>query len=117
MSISIQQRVATEPLRPGQRLIYWPSTSREPEPCEVVRELDRPGRYGDRVVVRLADSMSGEPKVVYTRSLYVPGVTCRVCGCIDEWACEGGCWWVEPDLCSSCVSDRKESRGEQYRVD
>jgi len=28
---------------------------------------------------------------------------CRVCGCTDEEACEGGCTWVEPDLCSSCV--------------
>ena len=25
---------------------------------------------------------------------------CRVCGCTDESACEGGCSWVEPDLCS-----------------
>lgn len=28
---------------------------------------------------------------------------CRVCGCTDLCACEGGCSWVEPDLCSSCV--------------
>jgi hypothetical protein len=27
---------------------------------------------------------------------------CRLCGCCDEWACEGGCHWVEPDLCSNC---------------
>ena len=24
--------------------------------------------------------------------------TCRECGCTDEAACEGGCWWVELDL-------------------
>jgi hypothetical protein len=30
-----------------------------------------------------------------------PGV-CRVCGCTDECGCPEGCWWVEPDLCSSC---------------
>jgi hypothetical protein len=31
---------------------------------------------------------------------------CRICGCTDHRACEGGCWWVEPDLCSSpsCVA-------------
>lgn len=29
--------------------------------------------------------------------------SCRVCGCTDENACEGGCWWVEDDLCSSCA--------------
>jgi hypothetical protein len=28
---------------------------------------------------------------------------CRVCGCTDEWGCAEGCWWVEADLCSSCV--------------
>lgn len=28
---------------------------------------------------------------------------CRVCGCTDSNACEGGCYWVEPDLCSRCV--------------
>jgi len=27
---------------------------------------------------------------------------CRVCGCTETRACEGGCWWVEPDLCSAC---------------
>lgn len=25
---------------------------------------------------------------------------CRVCGCTDQEACEGPCYWVEPDLCS-----------------
>ncbi len=30
--------------------------------------------------------------------------TCRVCGCTDEHACEGGCTWVETDLCSKCVT-------------
>jgi len=29
--------------------------------------------------------------------------TCRVCGCTDDQACEGGCHWVEDDLCSSCA--------------
>gem|GEM_PF-3917795 len=29
--------------------------------------------------------------------------TCRICGCTDDNACPGGCWWVEPDLCSSCA--------------
>jgi hypothetical protein len=29
---------------------------------------------------------------------------CRVCGCTDDFACEGGCIWVDGDLCSHCVS-------------
>jgi ParB/RepB/Spo0J family partition protein len=28
---------------------------------------------------------------------------CRVCGCTEDNACEGGCSWVEADLCSSCA--------------
>ena len=28
---------------------------------------------------------------------------CRVCGCTEAAACEGGCFWAEPDLCSACV--------------
>jgi hypothetical protein len=35
-------------------------------------------------------------------------VRCRLCGCTDEAACEGGCSWVEDpagegDLCSACL--------------
>ncbi len=29
--------------------------------------------------------------------------TCRICGCTQNHACEGGCYWVEDDLCSSCA--------------
>jgi hypothetical protein len=28
---------------------------------------------------------------------------CRNCGCSDERACEGGCWWIAADLCSECA--------------
>lgn len=28
---------------------------------------------------------------------------CRVCGCTQDNACPGGCYWVEEDLCSKCV--------------
>jgi len=35
---------------------------------------------------------------------------CRVCGCTDQHACfdpatEGGCFWVEEDLCSVCARE------------
>ncbi|MHB1681619.1 MAG: hypothetical protein ACYCYO_02145 [Bacilli bacterium] len=29
--------------------------------------------------------------------------TCLVCGCTDDHACEGGCFWVAHDLCSACM--------------
>lgn len=28
---------------------------------------------------------------------------CRVCGCTWDHACDGGCYWVKEDLCSSCA--------------
>ncbi|MDD5360481.1 MAG: 3'-5' exonuclease [Sulfurovaceae bacterium] len=28
---------------------------------------------------------------------------CRVCGCTDDHACIGGCYWVEIDLCCNCT--------------
>lgn len=32
-----------------------------------------------------------------------PGVSCTQCGCTDEDGCEpDGCFWVAPELCSSC---------------
>lgn len=38
--------------------------------------------------------------------------TCHACGCTDEQACFGGCWWVNddgtPDLCSSCENGPRQ---------
>jgi hypothetical protein len=28
---------------------------------------------------------------------------CKYCGCTDGHACTGGCSWVLPDVCSSCI--------------
>lgn len=43
-----------------------------------------------------------------------PPRTCRVCGCTDNRACEGGCSWVGDTLCSKCqvvpdATDKAES--------
>lgn len=31
--------------------------------------------------------------------------SCRGCGCTNLAACPDRCWWVEPDLCSSCARE------------
>ncbi len=36
--------------------------------------------------------------------------SCRVCGCSEQDACAGGCWWVpdpelEGDLCCACLCE------------
>ncbi|HWS43317.1 MAG TPA: hypothetical protein VN421_09570 [Pseudoflavonifractor sp.] len=33
---------------------------------------------------------------------------CRICGCTQDNACPGGCYWVAPDLCSACVQEAGE---------
>lgn len=43
--------------------------------------------------------------------------TCRVCGCTDDEACVGGCWWVEADLCSGCQPpDTSFNIGDRVRI-
>lgn len=32
--------------------------------------------------------------------------TCLICGCTDSKACEGGCSWAIPGICSKCITDR-----------
>lgn len=32
-----------------------------------------------------------------------PVAICNGCGCTDDHACEGGCFWVAQDLCSNCA--------------
>ena len=39
-------------------------------------------------------------------TLFAIGVPyCRRCGCTDVVGCDEGCFWVAPDLCSSCVPE------------
>lgn len=41
---------------------------------------------------------------------------CRGCGCWEEAACDGGCEWVEPDLCSRCVPEAEfNDDGSRHR--
>lgn len=40
--------------------------------------------------------------VAYQVALAAKERKCRVCGCTWNNACEGGCYWVEENLCSSC---------------
>ncbi len=49
---------------------------------------------GLEVIERYAKQREGE--------IVAFSAICRGCGCTDDEACPEGCWWVEPDLCSSC---------------
>lgn len=38
--------------------------------------------------------------------------SCRICGCTDDHACAGGCFWVSEDLCSACLGEMSAPRFE-----
>lgn len=42
------------------------------------------------------------------------GQSCRVCGCTQDNACEGGCYWVEDDLCNRCAEKMSELNSYFY---
>lgn len=57
----------------------------------------------DREAAAMSETTENDIKDVFTESEDPqPIQKCRVCGCTQERACPGGCYWVEPDLCSSC---------------
>ncbi|HEY0075554.1 MAG TPA: hypothetical protein VGB77_15760 [Abditibacteriaceae bacterium] len=41
-------------------------------------------------------------------------MVCRVCGCTNEAACNGGCSWAEPNLCSECHARQQTHPGTTW---
>jgi hypothetical protein len=55
--------------------------------------------------VGTASFFQGDGRTVYVPDLNAIGIPqCRECRCTDGHACEGGCHWVRPGLCSACAS-------------
>jgi hypothetical protein len=54
-------------------------------------------KVGDLLIIEVIDA------------LRVAGL-CRLCGCSEANACEGGCSWVEPDLCSQCAAKQQPEK-------
>lgn len=44
-------------------------------------------------------------------------LACRGCGCTEDRACDGGCYWTpgEKDLCSACKAARKRAPARRGR--
>ncbi|PKN06634.1 MAG: hypothetical protein CVU73_15830 [Deltaproteobacteria bacterium HGW-Deltaproteobacteria-8] len=49
------------------------------------------------------------------RPVALPEPTCRKCGCTETRACPGGCWWVEPDLCSACAPKTSKAKAPRAK--
>lgn len=42
----------------------------------------------------------------FAKNAAIPGRrTCRICGCWEYAACEGGCAWAGPNICTSCDTE------------
>jgi hypothetical protein len=61
----------------------------------------------EEVIVRQAEAALASGSLTFDLAVSALDAVCRVCGCTEEEACEGGCAWAEPDLCTACVE--KES--------
>jgi hypothetical protein len=66
----------------------------------------------DRRIAQTLPHPLSDPTLREGPDLAVIGIrACAVCGCTDESACEGGCHWVGPDLCSRCDPEAKAAEG------
>jgi hypothetical protein len=72
-------------------------------------------RLGDRLVEELGEEGCGDTDQMLAAA-WLMGATamsnarsgrhvCRICGCWENEACEGGCGWAEADLCTTCGPD------------
>lgn len=75
------------------------------------------GRFAVVVELVLPRSIKSRPSAFLNLLLKAAGgvrgeirdwsAVCRVCGCTQWAACDGGCSWVEDDLCSECIKPAK----------
>jgi len=82
------------------------------EPVEIgpydVMQLEASAEDGaaeetDREILARAYELQGMERARQARIAAGVEMQCRVCGCSDSRACDGGCVWAEPFLCSQCA--------------
>lgn len=64
---------------------------------------------GEGLIEQAGDDLyvaAGDETQARKRYAELSGVrACARCHCTEDWACEGGCWWATPDLCSTCAPE------------
>lgn len=63
--------------------------------------------YGYKPRTGWSDGNRSDPLVCFKAAHYrhvPPSGVCRRCGCVEDRACEGGCSWAGPDVCSRCAA-------------
>jgi hypothetical protein len=68
----------------------------------------------DMLMTAVDDAIRDSVPALHDDELPIPipsslGPVCRVCRCSEEDACDGGCGWAEPDLCTACVVEAKHA--------
>lgn len=87
-------------------ICVWHDLLPEGEPhsmLPVAWPLYRQAENGE-VTLEQVDVRNANGDILLSFNLNNPA-TCRVCGCTDDHACPGGCYWVKPDLCSRCAEE------------
>ncbi len=83
------------------KLIYEIETEEEFSEIEGIHNRLDAVFMGERICIKKSSLQSDGELAEIT--IHDSDVKCRICGCDWFHACPGGCYWVEEDLCSSCV--------------
>lgn len=71
------------------------------DPDEGLHKLEVEDIYGN--IIPVFEPASPEEAKALMLQVMSTEPKCRICGCTNFAACPTGCFWVEEDLCSSCV--------------
>ena len=72
---------------------------------QAAQATDSPGVLSDLLADAEQASRVAARAALVAIALQLTGAeeeACRVCGCTDDHACEGGCHWIAAGLCSAC---------------
>ena len=84
-------------------------------PTEIECIIDDIRDYIDRRVKEEVEAVIQKP--IIDTDQENDGEKCWVCGCTDDHACEGGCYWVIPGLCSRCAERMEDQEQKETLID
>lgn len=85
-----------------------------------LNEVAPRGHKAPKSLVQLTEQLIDEATKTPLEVVKVTNLACRCCGCTDDRACQGGCYWVTTGLCSRCaerLGDEKRKRREKEKDD
>lgn len=81
----------------------WTPTPGETVPCYVVHLTAEAADHFGEMEFNQFDDTQQALDWIDDLAPFEALAHCRLCGCTDMQACPGGCYWIEPDLCSACA--------------